>query len=642
MDLRANQGRLFDLSAQPFRLLDVDPTATTAHIGDAFARAQQNRRASLVALVSARDALLDPTRRLSCELAFPLDCPAPLLEIFYAAIREDGSTEELLKFSARLWPLARANFVAHISSHRPASAPLLFALIESHAAITATDVYSKIKAARLAAGLPAPALLAIDHGLKKLLEVHTAAAFAGYEMVQNAAAPVLECTLQALATNQNHLIEALGYLLKSYRDAVDAALANADVDIESASKMLQNQPNDQAAMEQLSEAVGLWTLLCRPLLVWNADQPKNDIKLETPTNLLRSVIAGLCEDGHYQTALDVTAATREIFAAVPTTIEELAADARTAAGLLFFANLQQLKDVIDEAIDDPGPLIEAIERDGFSQASGGPAQRLWAAFVGATAPTVHGPAAQAWKLIYDFTLRLSDRPEAAQAVAALITGLLRYGQTVSANPAMLGELQNSLRFMQSFIGGEPSQQHQAAVQSAHTKKSVVSDHFERLRSRAALLPKLERHHRNSLAGVVIVASLLLSGFAVYHNPDRVHSLLAELSTLSGRQQGVSSLGDQTMPPVGTGQHLEKDAVRYCHFQKERLRFIKEMTTGPEDARSYNLLIVDYNSRCSDFFYKDEDLKQVLAEVKANEGPLQAEAKQIVSTWPGHQSEASKN
>jgi hypothetical protein len=108
------------------------------------------------------------------------------------------------------------------------------------------------------------------------------------------------------------------------------------------------------------------------------------------------------------------------------------------------------------------------------------------------------------------------------------------------------------------------------------------------------------------------------------------------------QQSTTTLAAQTLPPVGTGQHLDQDGVRYCYFQKERLRVIKEMTEGAEDARSYNLLIVDYNSRCSDFFYRDEDLKQVLAEVGANKPLLDAEAKQIVSTWPRHGNQALKN
>jgi hypothetical protein len=119
-------------------------------------------------------------------------------------------------------------------------------------------------------------------------------------------------------------------------------------------------------------------------------------------------------------------------------------------------------------------------------------------------------------------------------------------------------------------------------------------------------------------------------------------LWSELLEVATSQQSATTLGVQTMPPVGTGQHLAEDGVRYCYFQKERLRVIKEMTEGPEDARSYNLLIVDYNSRCSDFFYKDEDLKQVLAEVAANKPFLDAEAKQIVSTWPRRGTQTTSN
>jgi hypothetical protein len=95
-----------------------------------------------------------------------------------------------------------------------------------------------------------------------------------------------------------------------------------------------------------------------------------------------------------------------------------------------------------------------------------------------------------------------------------------------------------------------------------------------------------------------------------------------------------------MPPVGSGQHLDLNAVRYCHFQQERLRFIKQQVQGPEDARAYNLLIIDYNSRCSDFFYQDSDLKTVLAEVEAKKSLLQMDAKRMMMTWPGHT--ANKN
>src|SRR6266700_3549711 len=69
---RASNGRIFDLFAQPFRILGIDPTATNQQIEEAFRIAQQIGRASADALTKARDALLDPSQRLFYELSYPL------------------------------------------------------------------------------------------------------------------------------------------------------------------------------------------------------------------------------------------------------------------------------------------------------------------------------------------------------------------------------------------------------------------------------------------------------------------------------------------------------------------------------------------------------------------------------------------
>jgi hypothetical protein len=95
-----------------------------------------------------------------------------------------------------------------------------------------------------------------------------------------------------------------------------------------------------------------------------------------------------------------------------------------------------------------------------------------------------------------------------------------------------------------------------------------------------------------------------------------------------------------MPQIGNGQHLELEGVRYCHYQQERLRFIKNWLKDAEDTRTYNLMIVDYNSRCSDFFYRDEDRKQVEAEVDTKKDVLESDARRIVSGWAGHEPEIS--
>jgi hypothetical protein len=93
--------------------------------------------------------------------------------------------------------------------------------------------------------------------------------------------------------------------------------------------------------------------------------------------------------------------------------------------------------------------------------------------------------------------------------------------------------------------------------------------------------------------------------------------------------------DEVVPAVGAGQRLSLSSLRYCRFQEERLRLIKPKVQSAEDTRAFNLLAVDYNSRCSDFLYRDGDAAAVAAELNSNRERLAREAEQIVAAWPGH-------
>ena len=66
-----------------------------------------------------------------------------------------------------------------------------------------------------------------------------------------------------------------------------------------------------------------------------------------------------------------------------------------------------------------------------------------------------------------------------------------------------------------------------------------------------------------------------------------------------------------------------------------MRVIKQHVQGLEDIQAFNMLANDYNSRCSNFYYLDEDLKIVTEEVKAKKQMLEADAMRILSTWPWH-------
>ena len=53
-------------------------------------------------------------------------------------------------------------------------------------------------------------------------------------------------------------------------------------------------------------------------------------------------------------------------------------------------------------------------------------------------------------------VHLSNKPEAAAAVAHLISGLIEYGTRVAVAPTILKALRDNLNFMKSFMGAEPT------------------------------------------------------------------------------------------------------------------------------------------------------------------------------------------
>ena len=639
----ANSQRRFDLFEQPFRVLRVDPWTPVEDVNDAARLAEAEPDASDDAQ-RARNFLLDPTLRLSFELTFPLDCPGSEVEAFYACLGSDASTDGLVQFSDRLWPLARANFLAHIASHRAATGKLLFELIRSHAAIDPTDIHVKVRTARTFAGIPEPSFLSINEGLTGLRKRHADAAFVGYDAVQDAAAPMLECTLHGLATDERHCNRALGRLLRSYRQASEPLRVGACHRIESTCAALLQEPGSLTAIQEIQEAAKAWASLSTPFLLWNADQPERKLTIDTPVACLRGLLKTLCANKHYEIAQDVMAATREIFAAVPTTLDQLAEDARLVTILSAHTNIKQLESALREADRDPGPLITALVSTGFGEASAEPAKRLWNGFVSATRSSTE-TASSPWRLIHDFAIRFSNRPEAAAAVIALIEGLIRYGESAAAPPRTLRELRDNLHFMQSFVGHEPATDGAAASRFSATgtsKPGAFATAFSWLR-RSGSEPRFSRmrHWRKPLLAGGLIAAIAFCATVLYVGYGRFSLGSSEVSAATNGL-AAASLGAQTIPPVGTGQHLAIEGVRYCHFQQERLRSIKRLIKRPEDARAYNLLIVDYNSRCSDFFYRDEDLKLVEAEVEANKDLFEADARRILASWPGHGTEASKN
>jgi hypothetical protein len=599
----------FDLFAQPFRILRIDPAAASRQVHDAFDIAHQRQLVSDDILISARNAILDPSRRLSYELSYLIDSPPAEIDALYAILSSDASAKELLAFADRLAPLSRANFVAHIGAHRPAESALLRAIVEAHVCIEPNEIYEILRGLRRSGGYPAPSLASVNQGLQELLNTHAQAAIAGFKTTADATEPVLACTQQILALDERHHIDVLSSLLAAYRRLIGGPQQLIRIQqVECACEALRTQPINASLLEALQKTLLNWASLCRPLIAFDIHHGVRERDFEIPTNLVRALIAHLTVHQQYHAALTVATLSRDAMSSMPATVDQLDQDRRLIELESLDAKMKPLENFIDGFHSDFGSLNQALKKDGFGPNATDAASSLWGVFVEVVKATTYPEkSTEPWMLVRDLAIHLSDNVGDAEAAAALLSGLIHYGEKVSLPPSILDTLRDDLRLIKS--------EHDIGESRP---------------------PKPGRKMPVRLAYFALAA---FCAIALYLGFDKAH-WWPNIFAGPGAEIGSMAAEAEVIPAVGGGQQYSLGNVRYCHFQEERLRIVKQGAHGPEDIKAFNTLVVDYNSRCSDFFYRDRDVATVEAEIAANRQRLAAEAERIMSTWPGHTPTAS--
>ncbi|SRR5260370_6126008 len=155
---KGRRSKIFDLLSNPFSILRIGPTADLSKITDAFDDAVADGIASEADLTATREVIINPRLRTSAEISFLVDTPAREADAILNALRSKSSLNDLLRVADRLAPLSKANLLAHVAAHQPASADLLFALVDAQAQISPEIVHSKLESVRRAAGIVVPSL----------------------------------------------------------------------------------------------------------------------------------------------------------------------------------------------------------------------------------------------------------------------------------------------------------------------------------------------------------------------------------------------------------------------------------------------------------------------------------------------------
>jgi hypothetical protein len=599
---------LFNLLTNPFYLLAVDPAATNQRVDDAV------RTGTLTSdQARARIAILDPSQRLAFELSYPIDSQPKQIEALYKAISDHSPASEIQSLAAELGSLSRANLIAHLAADQPASGAILHSLLDAHASIEIPAVFDILRSLRSTAGWVAPSLVSVNDGVQALLQLQVRAAIAGYANPEQAAAQICTCISEILAEPGQYHLEALARLVAAYREHAGNRLAKSISQIQEACAALRGNPGDVESRGEMAAAMRAWVAIYLPLFIFTR-QTAADEELAVCADHVRDVVGDLIDEHHFDAALGVAQSARDAFAPLP----DIAAEFDKAIPLIEQwsreASLDELQLCIDQIAIDPVAL-DSILKNGFGPGSVDDGQRFWESFLETTRPATSEDD-EPWLMVRDLAGHLAEHAQRGSVAKAILMGLIAHGEQVSVSPTVLAELERELQKIES----PPSPPR--PLQEVERKPSRFA------RGEVSGRPRV------GPAKVKFVVALLGAfgtAAALYYGGERLRSLVP----LRAVSPGQSAAEAETIPAVGTGQHLELSGVRYCHYQEERLKIMKPDVKSPDDARAFNLLIVDYNSRCSDFFFKDADLAVVKAEIAASRGRLEADAKAIISTWPGH-------
>ena len=600
---------LFNLLTNPFYLLAVDPAATDQRVDDAALTGTLTSDQA-----RARIAILDPSQRLAFELSYPIDSQPKQIEALYRAISRHSPAREIQSLAAELGSLSRANLIAHLAADQPASGAILHSLLDAHASIEIPAVFDILRSLRSTAGWVAPSLVSVNDGVQALLQLQVRAAIAGYANPEQAAAQICTCISEILAEPGQYHLEALARLVAAYREHAGNRLAKSISQIQEACAALRGNPGDVESRGEMAAAVRAWVTIYLPLFIFDRQNTAEE-ELAVCADHVRDVVGDLIDEHHFDAALCVAQSARDAFAPLP----DIAAEFDKAIPLIEQwsreTQLDELHLCIDQIASDPEAL-DSILKNGFGPESVDDGKRLWESFLETTRQATSEDD-EPWLMVRNLAYHLAQHAQRGSVAKAILMGLIAHGEQVSVSPTVLAELERELRKIASpLLPPRPSQE-------------VVRKPSRFAREEVSGGQRVVRPARVKF--VVALLGALGTAAALYYGADRLRSFVP-LRAVSPRQSAAET---ETIPAVGTGQHLELSGVRYCHYQEERLKIMKPDVKSPEDARAFNLLIVDYNSRCSDFFFKDADLEVVKAEIAASRGRLEADAKAIISSWPGH-------
>mgnify|MGYP005987663897 CR=1 FL=1 len=616
----------FDLTSNAFYILKTGYEDNRSDIAELVEEAEFDEVFDYQEIQRAQQSLMAPNARLDQEISWlPELSQAQTLNVL--SLVASGDLMGLIDASKYVSEISKANLLAHFAGTGNVNDALLHALVSAWDEIDQENILNFINDNRLSAGFPSVERSQMRAALLELEKQHARSAAIGVWSL-DCPGEVMDQIVEAELL-RNPSSSFLEQFVRSYDTLSEPDLARISDEID---KVISEAKNADADLEEIvtraSDLLVRWDEVNQPVQVYEQHQGHEEGRSKRIYEKLRSLSLDLANNrSEFTEARRLSEALLQTFPELESVAEVLKEDVTALEDLAEKQkNLQEYE-----------PLIEACEAAKTKLPT--PVSTVLKAFK--VAVSKPGDASIPVNILRDFALHINNDCDDAATAFELLDGALNI-----VGYRLPQELAKRLKEDREILHRSWKMNELQKNSDDLTAMSQIADDmlkYARGSDRAELLQlknTLDKKRRDKKVKWVIYAAVAATiGFVAIADEMGKPSNRANYQPSAPRvstqtptpTQSVSS-AYETRPPVGKGLTLNRSQIRYCIFQEKRLDMIKTLVRTNDQIDKFNVLISDYNSRCSNFRYRQEELGAVELEARARSVILRGDARKIVSSW----------
>jgi hypothetical protein len=646
------------LLSNPFRILEATYTSTVNEITDLLEDAEFDEFFEQEVLLRAQQALVTPRERIFAELGWLPELSQQQVDKVVANL-EKGDVDQILSGIDHYPELAQANILSFLSDKSDAVDLVASRLCSCWDDIDTSDIANFLNDMRGRSGFPTVTEDQVEETLAALVAEHATTVSKGIWSSKESDWLMNWITESELERNPDNVF--LKELVREYDKGSETKL-NAIIEAmdESAENARDYPENAAEYVQTLDNLLVKWDDINQPVQLYEQHHGLEEARSKEVYRRLRDLCLELANDhGQHKEALHLSEALLRTFPELESVAEELRKDVSDLEELIEQEDvMRHLEPLVDACESAKGTSTETLAKHfrehGFSQRGIMIGRKIADTF--RVARSGLGDHDAPFLVMRSLALHLNNEANSPEAAFQLLDALLREeGVSMSSEiRKLLEEERGVLHKNWKMSQLEASSGDIGAMSSILDELMLYADPAEKVEYRT-LKEKLDRKNasRKLKWGFFSVLALIIFGSYIYgenkkpsynYTPSRPPSTEytskptpRPVQPAKPARAPTSEVKIETKPPVGKGHLLSRNQIRYCVFEEKRMENLRGFLTNNHEAtqteiRRFNAIVNDWNSRCSSYKYRGNDLSVVESEAEAQSFKFMTEAIKEMGRW----------